>query len=319
MIKRTGSGLYCIPGDFYIDPHRKVKTAIVTHAHSDHAYRGHAIYYCCSRNEALLRARIAKSLNIISFPYDETFELNGVTVSFYPAGHIAGSAQVRLEWKGETWVITGDYKIEDDGFTEPYQVVNCDHFVSECTFGLPIYQWVPQEIIQEQMLSWVATVRKAGGIAVFNAYSLGKAQRIQHILRSNNLIFVDPTVGKMNEAVEKAGYQLPEWRVLDTKVDRKKLLDTTIVVGGASAETLLAREFGMDVYTSLSSGWMALPRRMSGSTAHAKFTLSDHADWTGLNWAIEQSGADHIYLMHGDPSALTSYWEDRKRVFNWNN
>jgi putative mRNA 3-end processing factor len=319
MIRRTASGLYCVPGDFYIDPHRKVKLALVTHAHADHAYRGHEQYYCCDRNAPILRARIAKGLNIRSFPYCETFELNGVTISFHPAGHIVGSAQIRLERNGEIWVITGDYKVEDDGLTEPYTPIPCHHFISECTFGLPIYNWVPQALITEEMKSWIATVKQAGGIALFNAYSLGKAQRIMHILSDCEEIWVDSTVARMNEAVEEAGYQLPGWRLLSNSTNPREIRKGAVVVGGGNCESLLAEHFGMEVYNSTSSGWMALPKRYSNSMSDAQFILSDHADWPGLNWSIAESKAENVYLMHGDPRALMAIWSEKgKRMFDWN-
>ena len=190
LIEFTDKGLYCPAGQFYIDPWRPVDRAVITHAHSDHARGGSKYYLCHHLTKPILRLRLG------DYPYQsvewgEEINMNGVKISLHPAGHIIGSSQVRVEYKGEVWVVSGDYKVENDGLSGAFEVVKCDTFITESTFGLPIYNWKPQQEIFADMQQWISHNQANGKTSVFIAYSLGKAQRIlQAITPITDNIFV---------------------------------------------------------------------------------------------------------------------------------
>src|SRR5690606_23685613 len=174
----TDRGLYCIPGDFYIDPWKPVDRALITHGHADHARVGMNSYLCHLFTVPILRSRIASNIQVQGIDYNQTISIRGVKVSFHPAGHIIDSAQIRLEYKGKIVVISGDYKLQNDGLSTPFEPVKCHEFVTESTFGLPIYKWLSVKKQNQQMQEWVLSNIKNGKTSVFVGYSLGKAQRI---------------------------------------------------------------------------------------------------------------------------------------------
>jgi len=175
LITFTHTGMYCAAADVYIDPWRPVDRCIITHAHSDHARTGMGHYLCHEHSVHLLRHRLGADISVEGIPYGEVRNINGVQFSLHPAGHVIGSAQVRVEHKGEVWTISGDYKTEDDGFTPPFEVVRCHTFITECTFGLPVYTWEPQRSIFDEINAWWRTNAAEGVATVISAYSLGKA------------------------------------------------------------------------------------------------------------------------------------------------
>ena len=176
LLKFTNKGIYCIPGKFYIDPWRPVDLAVITHGHADHARGGMKKYLCHHFTKPILHSRIGKDIECQSVEYGEVLNINGVRVSLHPAGHIIGSAQIRMEYKGYVSVVSGDYKVQDDGLSTPFEVVKCNEFVSESTFGLPIYNWLSVEEQERQMRGWVEKNRSNGKTSVFIGYSLGKSQ-----------------------------------------------------------------------------------------------------------------------------------------------
>jgi putative mRNA 3-end processing factor len=180
LITLTKSGLYCERGDFFIDPWLPVDKAIVTHAHADHTYRGNQKYLVPWEGKRLSRIRIGYDAVIETSAYGETVNINGVKISFHPAGHVLGSAQVRVEYKGEIWVVSGDYKLMPDATCAPFEHIHCHKFITEATFGLPIYRWRPTEIIFAQINDWWRRNREKGKVSVIFAYSLGKAQRVMN-------------------------------------------------------------------------------------------------------------------------------------------
>ena len=173
LLENTDRGLYCAAGDFYIDPWRAVDFAIVTHAHSDHARAGSRHYLCAAPGREILQARLGADAVIQAIPYGETLTRNGVHVSLHPAGHILGSAQVRVEARGEIWVVSGDYKTAPEKTCAPFEAIRCHSFVTECTFGLPIYRWRPQAEIFSEINSWWRENQNRGRTSVIFAYSLG--------------------------------------------------------------------------------------------------------------------------------------------------
>src|ERR1700760_3028310 len=177
LLEFTDCGIYCATGKFYIDPWKPVDDAVITHAHADHAYPGHKRYLAHHFSREVLIYRLGE-LNLRTVEYGEKVMKNGVEISLFPAGHVIGSAQVRVCYRDEIWVVSGDYKVEDDGISTPFEPVRCHHFITECTFGMPVYKWKPQKEIFDDMNSWWCQNVKEDRASVVVGYSLGKAQRI---------------------------------------------------------------------------------------------------------------------------------------------
>lgn len=309
LISFTDKGLYCEAGDFYIDPWRPVDKAVITHAHSDHARWGCKQYLCHTYSVPLLRARLG------DFPYqglewDEAIHINGVKVSLHPAGHIIGSSQVRVEYKGEVWVVSGDYKTEDDGLSGAFVPVPCHTFITESTFGLPIYNWQPQEAVYEQMRQWVLHNQQQFDTSVLIGYSLGKAQRILQAVAPLGLpIYAHGAVYNMHQAVLASGIVLPAIERI-TPDTPKASLKGSIVLAPPSADGSSWMRKLSPYSTGMCSGWMQVRGNVRRRNADAGFILSDHADWNGLLYAIKATGAEKVYVTHGFQSALSRYLND---------
>ncbi|MFL6375032.1 MAG: ligase-associated DNA damage response exonuclease [Pyrinomonadaceae bacterium] len=303
LITLTARGLYCEKGDFYIDPWKPVDRAVVTHAHSDHAYRGSASYLVAAGGLGLARIRLWSEEDpdpkVEGVPYGKPLDINGVKLSFHPAGHILGSAQARVEYKGEVWVVSGDYKLTPDPTCQPFEPIKCDHFITEATFGLPIYRWPrPQEVFGE-INDWWRRNQERGKASVIFAYSLGKAQRI--------LAGVDPTIGRiyshgaverLTQAYREAGVKLPKTTYAGS-VENKKDFIGSLIIGPPSAQaTTWVRKFGTPA-TGFASGWMMVRGSRRQRAVDRGFVLSDHADWPELNEAIRATGAETVYVTHG--------------------
>jgi putative mRNA 3-end processing factor len=300
LISLTPLGLYCKPGDFYIDPWKPVKRAVVTHAHADHSYRGNERYLVPKEGELISRIRIGDDAVIETSPYRETLDIQGVKVSFHPAGHILGSSQVRVEHKGEVWVISGDYKLTPDATCAPFEPVKCHHFVTEATFGLPIYRWQKTEKVFNEINDWWRRNREKGKASVIFAYSLGKAQRIMNgIDRSIGPIFTHGAVERLTEAYRESGVDLPETTYAGA-VENKKEFVGSLVVAPPSAQQSVGwlRRFGPQS-TGFASGWMAVRGARRQRAVDRGFVLSDHADWPELLTAIAGAEAETVYVTHG--------------------
>ncbi len=304
LISFTKKGFYCAQADVYIDPTRSVSKAIITHGHSDHARRGMANYLCAQPSIPILKTRLGK-INVSGLPYGESTLINGVKFSFHPAAHVLGSAQVRIEYRGEVWVISGDYKTEDDGISGVFEPVKCHHFVTETTFALPIFQWEDQHKVYADINKWWSQNSAMGRPSVIQAYSLGKAQRIQaHLNRDIGQILTTSTVLKMNEAYRSAGGDLGLAGNIEEAND-DVIRRALIISSGRSISNELNPAFAS------ASGW-----NMTAATARRggqgrKFVLSDHADWMGLNETIDATGADNIYVTHGYESSMMRWLQEK--------
>jgi putative mRNA 3-end processing factor len=311
LLEFTSKGIYCQQGDFYIDPWQPVNKAILTHAHGDHARRGSNYYLAHHTAAHVLRLRLGADIHLETIAYHEPMYINGVKLSLHPAGHIVGSAQIRLEYEGEVWVASGDYKTEPDFISQPFEPVKCHTFITESTFGLPIYQWKPQPQIMNEINQWWQENKAQDKVSVVFAYSLGKAQRI---LCNLNLdignIFVHGAIWNTNEALKKDGIQLPP----TTRVSRelsKDIYKGGIVVAPPSAiATPWLKKFG-SYATAAASGWMTLRGAKRRKALDRGFVLSDHADWNGLTCAIDTTGAQRVYVTHGYKSAFARYLNEK--------
>jgi putative mRNA 3-end processing factor len=311
MIVATTKGLYCPAGDFYIDPWLPVKRAIVTHAHSDHARRSNSQYYCVDRGAGILRYRLGEDLDINAVSYGEVMDFNGVEVSLHPAGHILGSAQVRVRHGGETWVVSGDYKRDPDPTCEPFEVVPCDTFITESTFGLPIYSWTPDAEVFEAINGWWRKNRDEGKASLLLGYSLGKAQRL--------ILGVDSTIGPIythgaiepiNEIYRLSGVPIPDTTRVPLAKQKFDYAGALIVAPPAVLGSAWTRRLGA-VSTAFASGWMRIRGMRRRHAVDRGFTLSDHADWHSLLRTITETGAKKIFVTHGYSDVLVRYLNER--------
>ena len=312
MLTITPSGLYCAAGDFTIDPWQPVERAVITHAHSDHARPGSARYLTTPEGAGVLRVRLGGEASIRALPYGETLRLNDVTVSLHPAGHLLGSAQVRVERGGEVWVVSGDYKLEPDATCAPFTPVPCHTFITESTFGLPIYRWRPQSEVFAQIDAWWRANQAAGRTSVLYAYALGKAQRVLAGLdASSGPILVHGAVLRFLEPYAAAGIALPPALYADTDAARAQRGRALVVAppdAGGMAGWL--RKFG-ETSEAFASGWMQVrgPRRRRA--VDRGFVLSDHADWDGLLAAVRATGATRVGVTHGYSAVLARYLSEQ--------
>lgn len=306
----TESGIYCPAGDFYIDPWRRVPRALITHAHSDHARWGMDSYLATPTTAAVMRHRLG-DIAVQTIAYDSALRIGDAVVSFHPAGHVPGSAQIRVAVKGQVWVVSGDYKTVDDGLSEPFAPVPCHAFISECTFGLPVFNWTPQDVLRDQINRWWAETAAAGKTAILGAYALGKAQRLLRLLDTDiGPILTHGAVENTNEVLRGIGIPLPATTRADAAITGKTHPGALVLATPAALGTPWARRFGPSS-TAFASGWMALRGVRRRRAADRGFIVSDHADWAGLNAAITATGAEKIFVTHGYTTAFQQWLRDQ--------
>jgi putative mRNA 3-end processing factor len=299
LLTLTDRGLHCEAGGFYIDPWEPVDRAIVTHAHGDHATWGSRAYLTSEPGLAVLRARMDPGASIRGLAYGEAISINGVTVSLHPAGHILGSAQVRLVHRGEVWVVSGDYKTDPDPTCTPFEPVRCHTFITESTFGLPIYRWPAQAEVFAEINCWWEANAGTGKTSMLYGYTLGKAQRL--------LAGLDPAIGpilthgaveRMTAAYRDAGVALPPTRYAgsaDSGMDRKGAI---VIAPPHASGSSWTRRFGSQS-TAFASGWMLVRGARRRRALDRGFALSDHVDWPNLLRTIDATGAAEVWVTHG--------------------
>ena len=307
LLRLTKYGIYCPKGDFYIDATGKVDRNIVTHAHSDHARPGHKSYLAHAHSLPLLKGRLGKKVNVQAIEYGEEILINGVRVSLHPAGHVYGSSQVKVELDDEVWVVSGDYKLEDDRLSAPFEAIKCDVFITECTFGLPVYNWPDQDQVYNEINSWWSDNKSEGATSLLYGYSLGKSQRIiKNIDSEIGKIFVHKTVGKMNDAIRCTGGSLPETFTIKEDTSPEEIKGNLIIAPPSFTAGRMFHGIG-PLSTAMASGWAQTGRNFSGGNVDRGFILSDHADWDGLLQAIKATEAEKIITMHGYTDELSRY------------
>jgi putative mRNA 3-end processing factor len=300
-------GIYCPQGDFYIDPWRGVERAVITHAHSDHARRGSKYYLSHKLTVPVLQYRLGKNIRAEGLEYGETVHLNGVRVSLHPAAHIVGSSQIRVEYKGEVWVVTGDYKVKDDELAGSFEPVRCHSFLTESTFGLPIYNWPDDTGVIGDINDWWS-INAANSIpSVLLGYSLGKSQRIVFSVdHTVGPVYVHPAIGDINSIYIQSGIAIPEVRTLLPDVPFQSLSNALIILPPGSKELDRMRsEYECSI--GCASGWMAVRRQRNARRIDRGFVLSDHADWHGLLQAVENSQAGRVFVTHGYTAEFSRY------------
>jgi len=305
LLEFTSKGIYCEKAAIYLDPWKPVDKAIISHGHADHSRWGHKKYITHHKNVPIVKHRLG-DISISGKDWGETFKVNNVKFSFHPAGHIVGSSQIRVEHKGEVWVFTGDYKIEDDGLTTPFELVKCNTFITECTFGLPAFRWRPQKEVFSDINQWWAQNQSEGKTSVLFGYSLGKAQRlIKHLDTSKGKIYTHGAVENMTEVLRPL-VDLPPTHLI-TKETKKEDLLGNIVVAPPSAHGSTWIKKMVPYVTASASGWMAFRGARRRRAIDKGFVLSDHCDWRGLLQTIEATGAEKIICTHGYTDIFCKY------------
>ena len=308
LIQLTDRGLYCPPGDFYIDPWRPVPRAVITHAHGDHARRGHGVYYASHASRPLLRQRLARDALVLTAAYDHGFRLGDARVSFHPAGHILGSAQVRVEHGGRVWVAAGDYKRDTDPTCADFQVVPCDTFITEATFALPVYRWPPVAREVAAIHDWWQEAAAQGRTAVLFTYALGKAQRILAELTA----FTDATVDlhgalvPLVAAYREAGVAMVPTEAVSARPRGHDFRGSLVLAPPSAAGSSWMKRLRPET-TGFASGWMRIRGNRRRRGYDRGFVISDHVDWHDLLQTVHDTGARRVLATHGRTDVLVRY------------
>jgi putative mRNA 3-end processing factor len=310
LLVHTGLGLYCPKADVYLDPWKPVKKAILSHGHADHARWGSASYLCTPTAAPVIKYRLG-DINLETLPFGEEKLINGVSFSFHPAGHILGSAQIKVSYKGEIVVFSGDYKTANDGFSEAFEPVKCHTFITESTFGLPVYHWQDQKWVFNEMEEWCKNNRNNHHLSILYGYSLGKAQRIlQGLPESVGPIFTHSTIEAVLNVMRNQGVSLKNTIPVNEHLTRADLLNGVIIAPPAVQNSNWLKKFE-PIRNGVVSGWMALRGARRRRNADKGFVLSDHADWEGLNEAISLTGAENVFVTHGYTDILSKWLIDK--------
>ncbi len=312
MLTFHPSGIYCAAGDFFIDPWRPVDRAVITHAHSDHSRWGMKHYLAHNDSLPVMRHRLG-DISVEGMAYGEVRQINGVKVSLHPAGHIIGSAQVRVEHRGEVWVVSGDYKTTPDATCTPFEPVKCHQFITESTFGLPVFHWQDEGEVFNAINAWWARCRADGKNAVLYAYSLGKAQRlIKGVDAGIGPIVCHGAVENTNAVLREAGMELPP-TIRAVREHKKGDFTGALIIAPPSADGSAWLKRFAPYETAFASGWMQLRGTRRRRNMDRGFVLSDHADWLGLLSAVEATEAEHIHVTHGYSEIFAAYLREKGR------
>lgn len=304
-------GLYCSAGNFYVDPWRPVETAVITHAHGDHARPGSRRYFAARGGLGVLRHRLGPEAALAGLDYREQRRFGEALVSLHPAGHVLGSAQVRIEAAGEVWVVSGDYKRDPDPTCAPFEVVPCDTFITEATFALPAYRWPPAAEVVTEILDWWHRNRETGRCSLLACYSLGKAQRVLAELArlTSEPVWVHEAIDDLCRLYREAGVSLPPTRRL-VPADCGRMEGELVLVPPGSEGAAWTRRLG-PVSTGFCSGWMRVRGQRRRRGYDRGFVLSDHADWPGLIRTIRETGARRVLATHGHADAMVRFLREQ--------
>ncbi|MFV8835396.1 ligase-associated DNA damage response exonuclease [Aquisalimonas sp.] len=315
LIRPTERGLYCPPGDFYIDPWRPVERAVITHAHGDHARWGHRIYYASHASRPLLERRLSRDALILGCDFDKPFRLGDAWISFHPAGHILGSSQVRVEYRGCVWVASGDYKRDVDPTCEPFQVVPCDTFITEATFALPIYRWEPVARVAGEIHQWWRACARAGQTAVLFCYALGKAQRIlaELLAYTRDTAYLHGAMVPLVDAYRDAGVAMLPTASVSAMPRNHDFAGALVLAPPSAAGSSWMRRFRPES-TGFASGWMRIRGNRRRRGYDRGFVVSDHADWPALLQTVRDTGARRVLATHGRTDVLVRYLNEVEGV-----
>ena len=311
LLELTPYGLYCPRGDFYIDPWKPVDRAVITHAHADHARAGSRCYLASEPSAGILKHRLGQKIRLQLLDHGERLDLDGLKLSLHPAGHILGSCQVRLEAGGQVWVVSGDYKTGADATCSAFEPLACHTFVTESTFGLPVFNWPSQTAILADINDWWRSNRDQGATSLLFAYALGKAQRVLSGLDASiGPILTHGAVENINACYRQQGVALPHTRPVSAISDPSQFKGA-MVIAPPSANTGAWTKRFKRVSRAFASGWMHIRGHRRRRSVDRGFVLSDHCDWPGLNRAIAETSAETVWVTHGYASELVRWLADQ--------
>lgn len=303
----TDQGIYCPAGDFYIDPWKPVARALITHGHADHARWGMGSYLATQTAAPVMQHRLGPEAKIETINFGETRQIGDAAVSFHPAGHVPGSAQIKVTVKGESWVASGDYKTVADGLSEPFEPVPCHAFITECTFGLPVFKWTPQDVLTTQINQWWAANKAAGKFSLLGAYALGKAQRLLATVDADiGPILTHAAIENTNDILRAQGISLPKTIRVTAETNLKDYAGALVLATPGALAQPWANRF-KPAASAFASGWMAVRGVRRRRAMDRGFIVSDHADWNGLISAIQSTGAERIFVTHGYTEPFERY------------
>ena len=312
LLEFTKKGIYCRQADVYLDPWTGVDKAIISHGHSDHARWGSKRYITHEINVPIITNRLGKIL-VTGKKYGETFQINGVKFSFHPAGHVPGSSQIRVEYKGEVWVFTGDYKTQVDGISTPFELIRCNTFITECTFGLPVFKWEKPLRVHDDINRWWANNKSNKVTSLLMGYSLGKVQRLlKHIDCQTGKIFTHGATEKMTNILRQF-IDFPKTELITRDTKKAEIEGNLVLAPPAVMGSTWAKKLG-EISTGYASGWMAFRGARRRRAVDRSFVLSDHADWEGLLSVIKATGCEDIITTHGYTDIFARYLKEN----GWN-
>jgi putative mRNA 3-end processing factor len=308
----TSQGIYCPKGDFYIDPWKPVHKAIVSHAHADHAIYGHAFYFCHNDTKPVLKHRLGNTIHVESYDYGHKIKINDVIVSLHPAGHVIGSCQIRVEYKGYVEVFSGDFKTINDNLSMPFEPLKCNHFISESTFGLPVFNFKNTNEIENELVSWVETNKQEGMNSVIFAYSLGKAQRIAQMVSKYFNVFVHSSIYSIHNLFLSAGYNVGN---VENFANFNKAIHKGVLI--IMPPMLLGSNIlhKADPYlTAYASGWMQIRGNKKRINVDKGLVISDHADFKGILETIAETNCEMVSFTHGYADFMSRYVSEKKGI-----
>lgn len=309
LLEFTKKGIYCEPARVYLDPWKPVDKAIISHGHADHSRYGHQQYITHRNNVPIISHRLG-TINVTGKEWGETFVINNVKFSLHPAGHIIGSSQIRVEYKNEVWVFSGDYKTEDDGISTPYEAIKCNTFITECTFGLPAFKWTPQQEVFENINQWWLENKQEGKTSILFGYSLGKAQRLlKHINPEIGKIYTHGAIENMTEVLRPI-VDFPETNRITKDIKKEELLGNIVLAPPSAHGSTWIRKM-VPYVTASASGWMTFRGARRRRAVDKGFVLSDHCDWQGLLSSIEATGAEKVICTHGYTDIFSRYLREQ--------
>lgn len=305
LLEFNNKGIYCSQAEVYIDPWKPVKKAIITHGHADHSRYGHQKYITHHLNIPIIKHRLGE-INASGVEWKENFTINNVKFSLHPAGHIIGSSQVRVEYKGEVWVVSGDYKTEDDGLSGAFEPVKCHSFITECTFGLPVFKWQPQQEVFNDINAWWEENRDHKMTSVIMVYSLGKAQRVLKYLNPDiGKIYTHGAIENMTEVLRQ-NFEFPDTHKITRETSKSELKGNMVIAPPSAHGTTWMRKM-VPYVTASASGWMSTRGARRRRAIDKGFVLSDHADWDGLISAIKATECEKVICTHGYTDIFSRY------------
>ncbi len=314
LIKYKDGNLYCELADIWIDPSKPVKRALITHAHFDHFTFGCEEYLSTKETAVLIKKRVGDNVNIKPFDYGEEFKINGINISFHPSGHILGSSQIRFIFAGEKWLITGDYKLQNDETCKKYEIVKTDYLISECTFGLPIFKWDQTKNIAINISNWITN--SPDKTSLLFCYSLGKAQRLLNEISKTNFggnIYTHGSIHKMNDCYRQLGICIEDTIKIENKKKIDQLKGNLILLPPSLSKGSYLKDF-KNIQTAFASGWMSIRALRNRSGYDKGFAISDHADWEGILEVVKKSQAKNVFFHHGDSEALSKYLSEKESI-----